>query len=72
MTCHPPGRSIGALPPLTAPGGDGLRAAMSRGSCGMPSGLCLGIAGEGLLTIWPRFLLLGIGVSMLFLYAAFV
>ncbi len=34
--------------------------------------LCLGIAGGGLLTIWPRFLLLGIWVSMLFLYATCV
>ncbi len=31
-----------------------------------------GIAGGGLLTIWPRFLLLGTWVSMLFLYAACV
>ena len=29
-------------------------------------------ADHRLLTIWPRFLLLGIEVSMLFLYAAFV
>ena len=52
---------------------------MSRGSCGMSSGLRLGIAGGGGgggggggLTIWPRFLLLGTWVSMLFLYAACV
>ena len=35
-----------------------------------PQYLCLGIAGWGLLTIWPRFLLLGFWVTMLFLYAA--
>ena len=34
-----------------------------------PQYLCLGVAGWGLLTIWPRFLLLGIWVTMLFLYA---
>lgn len=34
-----------------------------------PQYLCLGIAGWGLLTIWPRFLLLGLWVTMLFLYA---
>ena len=34
-----------------------------------PQYLCLGMAGWGLLTIWPRFLLLGIWVTMLFLYA---
>jgi len=34
-----------------------------------PQYLCLGIAGWGLLTIWPRFLLLGFWVTMLFLYA---
>lgn len=34
-----------------------------------PQYLCLGIAGWGLLTMWPRFLLLGIWVTMLFLYA---
>ncbi len=34
-----------------------------------PQYLCLAIAGWGLLTIWPRFLLLGIWVTMLFLYA---
>ena len=34
-----------------------------------PQYLCLGIAGWGLLTIWPRFLLLGIWVTMLFMYA---
>ncbi|MFQ5926665.1 MAG: methyltransferase, partial [Terriglobia bacterium] len=35
-----------------------------------PQYLCLGIAGWGLLTWWPRFLLLGIWVTMLCLYAA--
>ena len=35
-----------------------------------PQYLCLGIAGWGLITIWPRFLLLGFWVTMLFLYAA--
>jgi protein-S-isoprenylcysteine O-methyltransferase Ste14 len=35
-----------------------------------PQYLCLGVAGWGLLTIWPRFLLLGLWVTMLFLYAA--
>ncbi len=35
-----------------------------------PQYLCLGAAGLGLLTIWPRFLLLGVWVIMLFLYAA--
>jgi protein-S-isoprenylcysteine O-methyltransferase Ste14 len=35
-----------------------------------PQYLSLGIAGAGLLTIWPRFLLLGCWVTMLFLYAA--
>jgi protein-S-isoprenylcysteine O-methyltransferase Ste14 len=35
-----------------------------------PQYLCLGVAGWGLLTIWPRFLLLGFWVTMLFLYAA--
>lgn len=34
-----------------------------------PQYLCLAIAGWGLLTIWPRFLLLGVWVTMLFLYA---
>lgn len=34
-----------------------------------PQYLCLGVAGWGLLTIWPRFLLLGVWVTMLFLYA---
>ncbi|MFQ5817101.1 MAG: methyltransferase family protein, partial [Terriglobia bacterium] len=34
-----------------------------------PQYLCLGIAGWGLLAIWPRFLLLAIWVTMLFLYA---
>lgn len=34
-----------------------------------PQYLCLGIAGWGLLTMWPRFLLLGIWVTMLLLYA---
>ncbi|MFQ5744535.1 MAG: methyltransferase family protein [Acidobacteriota bacterium] len=34
-----------------------------------PQYLGLGVAGWGLLTIWPRFLLLGIWVTMLFLYA---
>ena len=34
-----------------------------------PQYLALGVAGLGLLTIWPRFLLLGIWVTMLFLYA---
>lgn len=34
-----------------------------------PQYLCLGIAGWGLLTVWPRFLSLGIWVTMLFLYA---
>jgi protein-S-isoprenylcysteine O-methyltransferase Ste14 len=34
-----------------------------------PQYLCLGLAGLGLLTIWPRFLLLGIWTTMLFLYA---
>jgi protein-S-isoprenylcysteine O-methyltransferase Ste14 len=34
-----------------------------------PQYLFLGIAGWGLLTMWPRFLLLGIWVTMLFLYA---
>lgn len=33
-----------------------------------PQYLCLGIAGWGLLTQWPRFMLLGIWVTMLFLY----
>jgi protein-S-isoprenylcysteine O-methyltransferase Ste14 len=35
-----------------------------------PQYLCLGVAGWGLLTLWPRFLLLGTWVTMLFLYAA--
>ena len=35
-----------------------------------PQYLSLGVAGWGLLTIWPRFLLLGCWVTMLFLYAA--
>ncbi|HET7853993.1 MAG TPA: isoprenylcysteine carboxylmethyltransferase family protein [Candidatus Methylomirabilis sp.] len=34
-----------------------------------PQYLCLGIAGWGLVTMWPRFLLLGVWVTMLFLYA---
>jgi len=34
-----------------------------------PQYLCLAIAGLGLLTKWPRFLLLGVWVTMLFLYA---
>ena len=34
-----------------------------------PQYLCLAVAGWGLLTIWPRFLLLGVWVTMLFLYA---
>ena len=34
-----------------------------------PQYLCLGVAGWGLLTVWPRFLSLGIWVTMLFLYA---
>ena len=34
-----------------------------------PQYLGLGVAGWGLLTMWPRFLLLGIWVTMLFLYA---
>ena len=33
-----------------------------------PQYLCLAVAGLGLLTIWPRFLLLGTWVIMLFLY----
>jgi len=33
-----------------------------------PQYLCLGVAGYGLLVTWPRFLLLGIWVTMLFLY----
>ncbi len=33
-----------------------------------PQYLSLGVAGWGLLTIWPRFLLLGLWVTMLFLY----
>ena len=35
-----------------------------------PQYLCLAVAGWGLLTKWPRFLLLGVWVTMLFLYAA--
>lgn len=34
-----------------------------------PQYLCLSVAGWGLLTAWPRFLLLGFWVTMLFLYA---
>lgn len=34
-----------------------------------PQYLCLGIAGWGLLTAWPRFLLLGFWITMMFLYA---
>jgi protein-S-isoprenylcysteine O-methyltransferase Ste14 len=34
-----------------------------------PQYLCLALAGWGLLAIWPRFLLLGVWVTMLFLYA---
>jgi protein-S-isoprenylcysteine O-methyltransferase Ste14 len=34
-----------------------------------PQYLCLAFAGWGLLTKWPRFLLLGVWVTMLFLYA---
>lgn len=34
-----------------------------------PQYLCLGVAGWGFLTMWPRFLLLGAWVTMLFLYA---
>jgi protein-S-isoprenylcysteine O-methyltransferase Ste14 len=34
-----------------------------------PQYLCLAIAGWGLLVLWPRFLLFGILVTMLFLYA---
>ncbi len=34
-----------------------------------PQYLCLAVAGWGLLSSWPRFLLLGIWVTMLFLYA---
>lgn len=34
-----------------------------------PQYLCLGIAGYGLLVGWPRFLLLGVWVTMMFLYA---
>lgn len=34
-----------------------------------PQYLCLVVAGWGLLTMWPRFLLLGIWVTMCFLYA---
>jgi len=34
-----------------------------------PQYLCLAVAGWGLLTKWPRFLLLGVWVTMLFLYA---
>ena len=34
-----------------------------------PQYLSLGVAGLGLLTIWPRFLLLGVWITMLFLYA---
>jgi protein-S-isoprenylcysteine O-methyltransferase Ste14 len=34
-----------------------------------PQYFCLAVAGWGLLTIWPRFLLLGVWVTMLFLYA---
>ena len=34
-----------------------------------PQYLCLGVAGWGLLTLWPRYLLLGTWVTMLFLYA---
>jgi len=37
-----------------------------------PQYLCLSVAGWGLLTMWPRFLLLGIWVAMLFLYAGLV
>ncbi len=35
-----------------------------------PQYLCLAIAGLGLLTIWPRFLLLGVQVALLFVYAS--
>lgn len=34
-----------------------------------PQYLCLALAGAALLTFWPRFLLLGLFVTMLFLYA---
>ncbi len=34
-----------------------------------PQYLCLGIAGYGLVVSWPRFLLLGVWVTMMFLYA---
>lgn len=34
-----------------------------------PQYLSLGVAGLGLLTVWPRFLLLGVWITMLFLYA---
>lgn len=34
-----------------------------------PQYLCLALAGYGLLVVWPRFLLLGLWVTMLFLYA---
>ncbi len=34
-----------------------------------PQYFCLGIAGYGLLVGWPRFLLLGVWVTMMFLYA---
>jgi len=34
-----------------------------------PQYLCLAVSGWGLLTIWPRFLLLGVWTTMLFLYA---
>ena len=37
-----------------------------------PQYLCLGVAGWGLLTMWPRFLLLGFWITMLFLYAGLV
>lgn len=35
-----------------------------------PQYLCLGVAGWGLLTTWPRFLLLVVWITMLFLYSA--
>ena len=34
-----------------------------------PQYVCLGVAGWGLVTIWPRFLLLGFWVTMLYCYA---
>jgi len=49
--------------------GKGVAKGLLYRFCRHPQYFFLGLAGLGLLTVWPRFLLLGLWVTMLFLYA---